>query len=214
MRVASPELIVVAAFGLILPRAVLELPVYGCLNLHPSLLPRYRGASPIQAALLNGDTETAVTIIKLTRRMDAGPILAQERTPIGPTEDAARLETRLAELGARLLVQSIEPWGAGELNAREQDEAGATYCPKLERRDAELDWRRPALELARVVRAFRGRTDAYTTWQGRSLKVLAAEPVDLSTEGRPPGARLPSHHRSTCAATTGHPPAPARWRST
>jgi methionyl-tRNA formyltransferase len=185
---ASPELIVVAAFGLILPRAVLELPARGCLNVHPSLLPRYRGASPIQAALLNGDTETGATIIKLTSRMDAGPILAQERTLIGRTEDAVSLEARLAELGARLLTETIEPWVDGRLSAREQVEGEATYCPRLERRDAELDWRRPAIELSRVVRAFRGRTDAYTSWQGRLLKVLSAEPLDLPTAGRPPGS--------------------------
>jgi methionyl-tRNA formyltransferase len=188
LGVASPELVVVAAFGLILPRAVLELPTHGCLNVHPSLLPRYRGASPIQAALLNGDAETGATIIKLTRRMDAGPLLAQERTLIGPTDDAVGLEARLAELGARLLTESVEPWVDGRLSAREQDEGEATYCPRLERRDAELDWRRPAIELSRVVRAFRGRTDAYTSWQGRSLKVLAAEPLDLPTGGRPPGS--------------------------
>jgi methionyl-tRNA formyltransferase len=185
---ASPELIIVAAFGLILPRAVLALPTHGCLNVHPSLLPRYRGASPIQAALLNGDAETGATIIKLTRRMDAGPILAQERTLVGRTEDAVSLEARLAELGARLLTETIETWVDGRLSAREQDEGEATYCPRLERRDAELDWRRPAIELSRVVRAFRGRTDAYTSWQGRLLKVLSAEPLDLPTAGRPPGS--------------------------
>ena len=188
LSVASPELVVVAAFGLILPRAVLELPTHGCLNVHPSLLPRYRGASPIQAALLNGDAETGATIIKLTRRMDAGPLLAQERTLIDPAEDAISLESRLAELGARLLTESIEPWVDGRLSAREQDEGQATYCPRLERRDAALDWRRSAIELSRVVRAFRGRTDAYTSWQGRSLKVLAAEPVDLPPAGHPPGS--------------------------
>jgi methionyl-tRNA formyltransferase len=183
----EPELIVVAAYGLILPRTVLELSQHGCLNIHPSLLPRYRGASPIQAALLNGDPESGVTIIKLTGRMDAGPILTQERTPIGPTEDAIALEARLADLGARLLVKSLTPWVMGQLAAREQDEQEASYCPRLAAGDAELDWGRPAVTLAQVVRAFRGRTDAFSHWRGRRLKVLAAEPLSLATNDLEPG---------------------------
>jgi methionyl-tRNA formyltransferase len=184
---AAPDLIVVAAYGLILPRAVLELPRYGCLNVHPSLLPRYRGASPIQAALLNGDDETGVTIIKLIGRMDAGPILAQERTPIGAGEDALALEPRLAELGAQLLVETLGPWVAGELVAQEQDEAQATYCQRLTPSNAELDWQRPARQLANLVRAFRGRTDAYSSWRGRRLRVLAAEALEMGTGDREPG---------------------------
>src|SRR5947207_1447818 len=134
---AAPDAIVVAAFGQLLPRAVLDLAPLGCLNVHPSLLPRWRGASPIQAALLHGDLETGVTIIELTEQLDAGPILAQERTSIAPDEDAPRLEARLAELGARLLVNCLEPLASGELTPRPQNEAGATYCRRLERADAE-----------------------------------------------------------------------------
>lgn len=174
---ATPEAIVVAAFGQLLARAVLELAPLGCLNVHPSLLPRWRGASPVQAALLHGDRDTGVTIIRLTEELDAGPILAQARTSIEPDEDAARLEARLADLGARLLVESLEPLAAGELTPRLQNEAEATYCRRIERADAELDWGRPAVELARVVRAFRGSRDAFTFWDGRLLKVLAAEAV-------------------------------------
>ena len=184
---AAPEAIVVAAFGQLLPRAVLDLAPLGCLNVHPSLLPRWRGASPVQAALLHGDPETGVTIIRLTEQLDAGPILAQVRTSIGPDEDAPRLEARLAEIGARLVVECLEPLAAGKLRPRPQDEAEATYCRRLERADAELDWGRPALELARVVRAFRGSRDAFTFWDGRLLKVLPAEPVEAPAVDRAPG---------------------------
>lgn len=177
LRRARPDLIVVAAYGLILPSAVLDLPPLGCLNIHPSLLPRFRGASPVQAALLHGDAETGVTIIKLVQRMDAGPILAQWRTAIGPDESAAELEQRLAVLGAELLLEQLGPWRDGSLMAQPQDEASATYCERLERADARLDWSWPAERLARVVRAMRGRTDAFTTWNGRLLKVLRARPT-------------------------------------
>jgi methionyl-tRNA formyltransferase len=187
IREAAPELIVVAAFGLLLPPALLDLAPHGCLNVHPSLLPRFRGASPIQAAILAGDNETGVSIIQLTELMDAGPILGQIRTAIGVDEDAQTLEARLAELGARLLLDCLEPWVRGELEARAQNEDEATYCPRLERANAELHWSQPAGELARVVRAFRGRTDAFTRWEGRLLKVLAAQAIPVDAELPPPG---------------------------
>jgi methionyl-tRNA formyltransferase len=184
---AEPEVIVVAAFGMLLPTAVLDLPPHGCLNVHPSLLPRYRGASPVQAAVLAGDAETGVTIIKLVEQMDAGPIVAQIRTPVAADEDAPTLEARLAALGAGLLVDSLEPWAAGKLVAKPQDERKATYCPRFKRADAELDWARPAAELSRVVRAYRGRPDAFTYWDDRVLKVLAVEVAPVEAGVRDPG---------------------------
>jgi methionyl-tRNA formyltransferase len=187
IRSAAPHLVVVAAYGLLLPNALLELPPYGCLNVHPSLLPRHRGASPVQAAILAGDDETGVTIIKLVERMDAGPILAQVRSPIRRDEHAQALEARLADTGAELLVDCLGPWTSGRLQAQPQDESRATYCTRLERADAELDWTRPADELARVVRAFRGRTDAFTFWDGKLLKVLTAEPLDEPASSVEPG---------------------------
>jgi len=174
LRSVNPDVIVVAAFGLLLPKAILDLPPHGCLNVHPSLLPRYRGASPIQAVLLRGETETGVSIIRLTEKLDAGPIVAQTRTPILPDEDAPGLESRLADMGARLLVNSLEPWVSGALVAEPQDETQASYCPRLSREDAELDWTQPAVDLARQVRAFRGRTDSFTYWNGGVLKILEA----------------------------------------
>jgi methionyl-tRNA formyltransferase len=174
---SGPDAIVVAAFGMLLPRTVLDLPRHGCLNVHPSLLPRWRGASPVEAALLAGDTQTGATIMKLTEELDAGPILAQASTPIGPREDALELEARLAEIGSDLLVETLEPWAAGRLEARPQDEARATYCRRLGRADAELDWSEPAARLDRVVRAFRSRGGAFTYWNDHLLKVLVAEVV-------------------------------------
>lgn len=185
IRAAEPDVIAVAAFGLILPSAVLELPPLGCLNVHPSLLPRHRGASPVEAAILDGDAATGVTIIQLTGRMDAGPMLAQQRVRLSGEEEAQDLEPVLAAIGARLLVQSLGPWASGTLRPTPQDEALATYCRKLERADAELDWSRPAERLHRAVRAFRGRIDAFTTWDGKLLKVLAATVTRATRAGEP-----------------------------
>jgi methionyl-tRNA formyltransferase len=192
-----PDLIVVAAFGLILPRALLDLPRLGCINVHPSLLPRWRGAAPIQATLLAGDRRTGVSIMQVEQRMDAGPVITQESVeflPPGadarfsaawmntalppPEEDAASLEPRLARVGARLLVESLGPLVAGKLEIATQDEDAATYCRRFARSDMLLDWSQPASHLARQVRAFRGRGDAFTTWRGRVLKVLSARELD------------------------------------
>lgn len=190
IRQAAPDVVVVAAFGLLLPTRLLELPPAGCLNIHPSLLPRHRGASPIEAAILAGDPETGVTIIQVTEQMDAGPILVQRRTPIGPDEDAPSLEARLADLGARLLVECLEPWLAGRLTPTPQNDAEATYCRRLRREDAELDWTQPAAALHRVVRAFRGRIDAHTFWNDRLLKILSAGLVELPEQVGEPGRVL------------------------
>jgi methionyl-tRNA formyltransferase len=190
---AAPDVVVVAAYGLILPRSLLALPPLGCLNVHPSLLPRHRGATPIEAAILAGDDLTGVTIIKLTERMDAGPILAQTRVEIGPAEDASSLERRLALLGAELLIECLEAWASGRLAPVEQDEALASYSQRTRREDALLDWSQPAEQLARVVRAFRGRADAYTYWDGRLLKLLVARPLPCSPAGRVPGEVFERH---------------------
>ena len=187
LRRASPEVIVVAAFGMLLPPAVLELAPGGCLNVHPSLLPRWRGAAPIQAAIVAGDREAGVTVIKLVMELDAGPILAQERIEIALDEDALALEARLAALGARLLVECLVPWRSGRLTARPQREEEATYCTRLTPSDAELRWGEPADRLARVVRAFRGRTDAFTYWERRLLRVLATDAIACVGSPTEPG---------------------------
>lgn len=132
-----------------------------------------------------------MTIIEVIGRMDAGPIVAQRRTPVLPTDDTPSLEPRLARLGAELLVEVLEPWADGTLAATPQDEALATYCPRLTREDAHLDWREPAAVLWRTVRAYRGWPDAYTAWEGRLLKILQAEPLAQAPEGLPPGTVYP-----------------------
>lgn len=187
------ELIVVAAYGLILPSTVLALVDQRAANVHPSLLPRNRGATPIQAALVAGDPETGVTIMQMVARMDAGPIIAQRTTPISPSDDTPSLEPRLAHMGAELLVEILEPWAQGRLQPIPQQESLATYCPRLTREAAELNWHEAATAIWRTVRAYRGWPDAYTFWDGRLLKVLGAEPLPEAPGGLPPGSTF-AHH--------------------
>lgn len=172
----QPEAIVVVAFGQILRPSVLALPPYGCLNVHASLLPRWRGAAPIPAAILAGDATTGVTLMRLDEGLDTGPILAQVECPIAPDDTTATLTARLAELGARLLVETLPGWLAGEVRPRPQDPSLASYCRPLRKEDGSLDWSRPAIELDRRVRACAPWPGAYTTWQGQRLKLLRTRP--------------------------------------
>jgi methionyl-tRNA formyltransferase len=172
-----PDLIVVAAFGQILRLPVLRLPPHGCLNVHASLLPRYRGAAPISAAILAGDPVTGATIMCMDEGMDTGPILAQAKCPIGPDDTTASLTAKLADLGSHLLIETLPAWLAGEIAARPQDEAQATYCRPLSKEDGRLDWTRSAAHLDRQVRACHPWPGAYTTWEGKRLKILRARPA-------------------------------------
>lgn len=186
LRAWDPTLIVVAAFGQILTHDVLELPPYGCLNVHPSLLPRWRGPAPVPAAIMAGDEVTGVTIMKLDPGVDTGPILSQREEPVRSTDTAATLLTRLSHVGAELLVETISPYLAGELAPRPQPETGVTYSQELEKEDGRLDWSQPAIVLDRQIRAVSPWPGAFTTWKGRRLKVLAAAPLpDHETEGLP-----------------------------
>jgi methionyl-tRNA formyltransferase len=169
-----PEVIVVAAFGQLLPGPVLDLPPYGSINVHASLLPRYRGAAPVAAAILDGEPVTGITIMRMDEGLDTGPILAQAECPIAPDETTASLTAKLAELGAQLLVETLEGWIEGTIEAQPQDDDAATYCDQLEKADGLLDWSRPAAYLDRQVRACDPWPGAYTTWQGSRLKVLRA----------------------------------------
>ena len=190
---AAPDVIVVAAYGLILRREVLDLPRLGCLNVHASLLPRHRGAAPISAAILAGDAETGICLMRMEVGLDTGPVLACSSTPIGPTDDTPTLTDRLALLGRNLLVETLPRWAAGAITATPQDDSLATYAPKITREDARLDWTFSAVELDRRVRAYRGWPDTFTTWQGKQLKVLAArvdpspQPPPLRREGEQAG---------------------------
>jgi methionyl-tRNA formyltransferase len=174
---ARPDVIVVAAYGLILPQAVLDIPRYGCLNIHASLLPRWRGAAPIQRALLAGDAETGVTIMRMDAGLDTGPMLLKESLPIAGNDTAGSLQDKLARLGARLIVTALERLAAGDLRAERQPQEGVTYAHKPEKAEAILDWRLPAIQLDRVVRAFNPHPGASAQLDGRIIKVWTAEPV-------------------------------------
>ena len=199
----QPDLIVVASFGQILRREVLELPPYGCLNVHASLLPRWRGATPIPAAILAGDQVTGVTIMQMDAGIDSGPVLAQREEPIRPDDTQATLETRLALLGAQLLLETLPAYLAGELVPRPQPAEGVTYTGVLRKEDGRLDWSRPAVELARQVRAYNPWPGAFTTLRGQHLKILRATPLpDWRGEERP-GTMLLLDNGATVAVATG-----------
>ncbi len=202
LRDLAPDLIVVAAFGQILPPEVLALPLHGCLNVHASLLPRWQGASPINAAILAGDAETGVTIMLMDAGLDTGPALARRATPIGADETAGELSDRLALLGAELLVETIPRWLAGIITLEPQDESRATMTRLLQKSDGRLDWQRPADELARQVRAYTPWPGAFTTWEGRTLKVLRARAIPFETD-LPPGACLAPAGDPSLAVATG-----------
>jgi len=181
LRAWMPDLIVVAAFGQILPPAVLELPRFGALNVHSSLLPRWRGATPIQAALLAGDAVTGVTIMQMDAGLDTGPILAQREIPIYPDETAGELEERLAQLGAELLLEILPAYLSGELQPRPQPEEGVTLTRRLQKEAAALDWQQPARLLERQVRAFSPEPGAFTLWGEERLKILRARALPEGT---------------------------------
>jgi methionyl-tRNA formyltransferase len=181
------DLYVVAAYGEILPRAVLRLPRFGAINVHPSLLPKYRGASPVQAAVLNGDRETGVSFIVLTERMDAGPVIAQFVEEIGVAETAGELAARLAALAATKLPDVLDRYARGELTPIPQDEAQATYTRPLTKEDGRIDWGKSAAEIERLVRAMQPWPRAWTTVRGERIVVLR---VHISQEALrlPPGS--------------------------
>lgn len=174
LKAWAPDLIVVAAFGQILRVSVLELPRYGCVNVHASLLPRWRGAAPIQAAILHGDAESGVTIMKMDAGIDTGAILSQRAMPILPEDTAGSLSVRLAEEGANLLIETLPAYLAGAVALVAQDETRATYASMLTKEQGELDFSKPAETLERQVRAFQPWPGAYAFFQGEMLKVLRA----------------------------------------
>ncbi len=174
----APDLIVVAAFGLIIPPAVLDLPRFGCLNVHGSLLPRHRGAAPIAAAIMAGDTQAGISIMRLDAGLDTGPVLSKASLPIAPDETTGSLTPRLARLGAELLVATLPPWLAGQLEAVPQDEAQATYAPRLGKDAGQIDWSQSVAAIARQVRAYNPWPSAFTLWRGDNLKVIGAHVAD------------------------------------
>lgn len=188
LRALQPDLIVVAAYGQILPQALLDIPPLGCLNVHTSLLPAYRGAAPIQWAMLDGRTETGVTIMKMDAGLDTGPMLTQATTPILPEDNAQTLHDRLAELGGELLVRTIPDHAAGRIQPRPQPVEGATYARKISKNDGRIDWTRPATDIWNCVRGFTPWPGAFTQMADggavRMLKIWRAE-VEDSAQGAP-----------------------------
>ena len=182
----APDVIVVAAYGLILPQAVLDIPPHGCLNVHGSLLPKYRGAAPIPAAILAGDEETGVTIMLMDAGMDTGPILSQATCPIEPEDTTGTLTAKLAELGAELLMETLPRWLAGEIEPQPQAHELATYAPMIRKADGRIDWTLPAEQIARQVRAYQPWPGATTFWRGKLLKVLKADALpEVVAKGQP-----------------------------
>jgi methionyl-tRNA formyltransferase len=184
LRRFEPELIAVAAYGQILPTTILDLPRLGCLNVHTSLLPKYRGAAPIQWAILNGDAETGVTIMKMNAGMDTGDILSQETIPIAATDNSQTLYERLARSGAELLVKTIPDYAAGKIQPRPQPGTGVSHAPKIKKEDGRLDWTQPARSLWNRIRAMTPWPGAFTQLAGppqpQLLKIWEAEVVAQS----------------------------------
>jgi methionyl-tRNA formyltransferase len=188
---------VVAAYGLILPPPILAAPRFGCLNVHASLLPRWRGAAPIQRAILAGDIETGISIMQMDQGLDTGPVLLQQATPIGSKETAGALTERLAALGAWLMVEALDGITAGILTEKPQPPDGATYASKLKREEAQLDWRQPAVALERQVRAFDPWPGAFFAVGSERIRVLAADTLPHAPAS-PPGAVLDDHLTIAC----------------
>jgi methionyl-tRNA formyltransferase len=182
-----PEVTVLVAYGEYVAPALLDLPPKGSINLHPSLLPRWRGSTPIQAAILAGDDVTGVSIIRMDRGLDTGPILAQRATPVGAEESYPELAARLAQLGADLLVEILPLWLRGEIEPVPQSDEGATLTHTLKKEDGLIDWSLPAEEIARKVRAFQPWPGAHTTSQGRLLKIVRARTTEANQPPEKPG---------------------------
>ena len=194
----APDIIIVAAFGQILPAAILDLPRYGCLNVHASLLPRYRGASPIAAAILAGDAATGNTIMRMDVGLDTGDIIAQATLPIAPDDTTASLTAKLATQGANLLARTLPDWVAGSIQATPQDAALATTTSLIRKEDGRIDWALASSIIARQVRAFTPWPGSQTTWNGQPLKIIAAHPL-TDDDHLPPDLALMATHGSIIA---------------
>lgn len=190
LRELAPDLIVVVAFGQILPREVLEIPRHGAINVHASLLPRFRGAAPIQWAILNGDAETGVDTMLMEEGLDTGPILLEARTPIAEDETSETLSQRLSEMGAELLLETIPLWVAGRLQPRPQSDEGAVYAPMISKAMGELDWTQDARALHNRVRALQPWPGTRTMHGEQRLKIMRTRVTGDAAQGAEPGTIL------------------------
>jgi len=197
----SPDVGIVAAYGKILRPDVLQLPRHGHLNVHASLLPRWRGAWPVGAAILAGDDVSGVSIMRLDEGMDTGPVLAEHREPIRPNDTTETLERRLAALGAGLLVETLPAYLAGELKPQPQDDARATYCHVVSKSEGQIDWSQPAAQIERHVRAMTPWPGSFTTWEGKQLRIVRARAAEGVASGAAPGTVV--RHDGGAAVVTG-----------
>lgn len=201
LKALAPDAIVVAAYGLILPQAVLDIPRLGCLNIHGSLLPRWRGAAPIHRALLAGDSETGITIMRMEAGLDTGPMLLKDSISITPTSTASSLHDALAEMGAKLIVQTLDLAAQGRLTEIKQPEEGVTYAAKLTREDGVIDWTRPAADIERQVRGLNPWPGAFFKLGEETIKVLKAEPAPQNI-ACPPATLLDEDFTVVCGDGT------------
>jgi methionyl-tRNA formyltransferase len=174
LEAANADIFVVAAFGQLLPQRVLDIPGRGCINVHGSLLPRWRGAAPIQAAIRAGDAETGITLMLMDAGLDTGPVLAKRSIPIGRTDTAEVLYPRLAALGAALLVETLPAYLAGQITPQPQNENEVTYAPQISKLDGAINWQEPALSIERLIRAYTPWPGTYTVWEGRKIRITDA----------------------------------------
>ncbi len=203
LRDLAPDVMVVVAYGLILPQAVLDIPAHGCLNIHASLLPRWRGAAPIQRAIEAGDPETGITIMRMDAGLDTGPMLLRETVAIDAAMTAADLHDRLAALGADLIVEALRRLGTGDLPEQPQPAEGATYARKLDKAEARIDWALPANVTARRVRAFNPAPGAWCELDGERVRILMAHATDADA-GLPPGTIVDRPADDTLAVACGN----------
>jgi methionyl-tRNA formyltransferase len=200
LQACAADVMIVAAYGLLLPPLVLATPPLGCINIHASLLPRWRGAAPIQRAILAGDTTTGITIMRMEAGLDTGPMLLERSLGIEPDETAASLHDRLAVLGAQALLEALPGIAAGSLPSRPQPEHGVTHAAKIRKEEAAIHWSTPAHQIARQVRAFNPWPVAETTWDGRQLRLWNARAIDAPCAGHP-GLVLASDEQGLSVAT-------------
>jgi len=206
IRNLKPDLIIVAAYGKILPEEILEIPKYGCLNVHPSLLPRWRGPSPVQSAILNGDTDSGVTIMKIAEKVDAGPVLIQRKLKLEGNETYDVLHDKLGKMGGDLLIEIIPEWITGKIDPQLQDESRTTYTRILKKEDGKIDWEKSAEEIERQIRAFNLWPGIFTFWEKSGklirIKILKARVLNrANSKTYPIGKTLVAGQNELCVQT-------------
>jgi len=206
IRNLEPDLIIVAAYGKILPEEILEIPKYGCLNVHPSLLPRWRGPSPVQSAILNGDTDSGVTIMKIAEKVDAGPVLIQRKLKLEGNETYDVLHDKLGKMGGDLLIEIIPEWITGKIDPQLQDESRTTYTRILKKEDGKIDWEKSAEEIERQIRAFNLWPGIFTFWEKSGklirIKILKARVLNrANSKTYPIGKTLVAGQNELCVQT-------------